>query len=47
MNAAMVLLKSAVIVVVIAAGVFFIQPANWHPFIPANAGHFGEFGWSA
>ena len=46
MNAAMVLLKSAVIVVVIAAGVFFIQPANWHPFIPANGGHFGEFGWS-
>ena len=23
-----------------------IQPANWHPFVPANTGHFGEFGWS-
>ena len=20
--------------------------ANWHPFIPKNAGHFGQFGWS-
>ncbi len=20
--------------------------ANWHPFIPPNAGHFGQFGWS-
>ena len=30
----------------IAGGVFFIQPANWHPFVPANTGHFGEFGWS-
>jgi APA family basic amino acid/polyamine antiporter len=20
--------------------------ANWHPFIPPNVGHFGEFGWS-
>ncbi len=46
MNAAMVLLKISVIVVVIAGGVFFIQPANWHPFVPANTGHFGEFGWS-
>jgi APA family basic amino acid/polyamine antiporter len=46
MNAAMVLLKIAVIIVVIAGGVFFIQPANWHPFVPPNTGHFGEFGWS-
>src|SRR5438132_12616621 len=21
-------------------------PANWHPFVPANTGHFGHFGWS-
>jgi APA family basic amino acid/polyamine antiporter len=21
-------------------------PAYWHPFVPANTGHFGEFGWS-
>jgi APA family basic amino acid/polyamine antiporter len=25
---------------------FFIKPANWHPFIPANTGTFGSFGMS-
>ena len=24
----------------------FIDPANWHPFIPENTGEFGEYGWS-
>ena len=24
----------------------FIDPANWHPFIPENTGTFGEYGWS-
>ena len=23
-----------------------VSAANWHPFIPPNLGHFGEFGWS-
>jgi basic amino acid/polyamine antiporter, APA family len=23
-----------------------VPAANWHPFIPHNLGHFGEFGWS-
>ena len=23
-----------------------INPANWHPFIPPNAGKWGDFGWS-
>ena len=32
--------------IVIGAGAFFIQTANWHPFIPANTGKFGEYGWS-
>ena len=30
----------------IGAGALFIEPANWHPFIPANTGTFGEYGWS-
>jgi APA family basic amino acid/polyamine antiporter len=45
-NAVIVFLKIAVLLVVIAAGAIFIQPANWHPFIPPNSGRFGEFGWS-
>ena len=32
--------------IVIGAGALFIVPANWHPFIPENTGHFGEYGWS-
>jgi APA family basic amino acid/polyamine antiporter len=31
---------------VIAAGAFFINPANWTPFIPPNTGRFGEYGIS-
>jgi APA family basic amino acid/polyamine antiporter len=45
-NAVIVVIKVAVVVVVIGAGAFFIVPSNWHPFIPPNTGHFGEFGWS-
>jgi APA family basic amino acid/polyamine antiporter len=45
-NSAIVVIKVAVVLVVIAAGAFFIDPANWRPFIPENTGQFGEFGWS-
>ena len=45
-NAAMVALKVAVIAIVIAGGIWFVQPGNWHPFVPPNSGRFGEFGWS-
>jgi basic amino acid/polyamine antiporter, APA family len=45
-NAAVVMIKVAVILIVIGAGVFFIDQANWHPFIPQNTGTFGEYGWS-
>src|SRR5579884_940211 len=33
-NTAMVLLKLAAVVLVIAAGLPYVQPANWHPFMP-------------
>lgn len=39
-------IKVAVVLIVIAAGAFFIVPGNWHPFIPENTGRFGEYGWS-
>jgi APA family basic amino acid/polyamine antiporter len=33
-NAAMVILKVAIVIFVIAVGVFYVNPANWHPFAP-------------
>ena len=45
-NSLMVMLKVGVILLVIVAGSFFVNPANWHPFIPPNQGESGAFGWS-
>ncbi len=45
-NSVVVTLKVGVVLVFIALGWSYINPQNYHPFIPANTGHFGEFGWS-
>jgi len=45
-NAVIVVLMVTVVLIVIGAGAMFIDPANWHPFIPENTGTFGEYGWS-
>lgn len=45
-NALIVTLKVAVVIVFIAVGLHYINPDNYHPFIPPNTGVFGEFGWS-
>ncbi len=45
-NAVIVVLKVAVVLTVIGLGAFYVQPANYHPFIPDNTGQFGAFGWS-
>ena len=45
-NAAVVALKLGVVFVFIALGWKYINPANYHPFIPQNTGEFGSFGWS-
>jgi APA family basic amino acid/polyamine antiporter len=45
-NAVIVVIKVAIILIVISAGALFIEAANWHPFIPENTGRFGEYGWS-
>ena len=45
-NAAIVALKLAVVLAVIGFGAAYVKPANWHPFIPPNAGTFGHFGLS-
>ena len=45
-NSFIVVIKVTVVVLFILFGVSFINTANWHPFIPANTGHLGAFGWS-
>jgi APA family basic amino acid/polyamine antiporter len=45
-NVVIVFLKISVILIFIGAGVFFIKPELWRPFIPANQGQFGFFGMS-
>ncbi len=38
--------KITVVILFIVFGVSYINAANWHPFMPANTGTFGQFGWS-
>ncbi len=45
-NGVMVIVKIAVVLLVIAAGVSFVQADRFTPLVPPNAGRFGEFGWS-
>lgn len=48
-NNIIVVLKVAVVLFVIFVGFFFIDTANWHPFIPervVDADGTGHFGWS-
>ncbi len=45
-NSVIVFLKIGIIIVFIAAGLFFIKPELWKPFIPPNKGQFGFFGLS-
>jgi APA family basic amino acid/polyamine antiporter len=43
-NTAMVILKTALIALVVVVGWRYVDPANWHPFIPAPQGP-GKYGW--
>jgi len=45
-NNIIVVIKLTVVLAFIAGAAHAVNPANWHPFIPANAGSFGHFGWS-
>lgn len=45
-NTAMVLIKVAIIVIFVLAGIHFVDTSLWHPYIPPNTGRFGQFGWS-
>jgi APA family basic amino acid/polyamine antiporter len=51
-NSAAVMIKVSVVLIFIGIALAFAfghwsqMMANWHPFIPKNLGHFGQFGWS-
>ena len=45
-NNIMVIIKVFVILLFIGIGLFFVNKANWHPFIPENTGEWGHYGWS-
>src|SRR5499426_506854 len=45
-NSVIVFIKVLVVIAIIAAGVMYVNSANWAPFIPENTGSFGQYGWS-
>jgi APA family basic amino acid/polyamine antiporter len=45
-NNLIVFVKLAVIVLFIFGVLHAVNPANWQPFIPANTGVHGQFGWT-
>lgn len=45
-NTIMVVIKVGVIVVFMVVGLKYVDMANWHPYVPANTGQFGHFGWT-
>jgi len=45
LNALMVLVKVGLIVLVVLVGYRYVNPENWHPFIPEPQGE-GKYGWS-
>ena len=45
-NTIIVAIKVGIVIAVIVFGAFYVNTANWHPYIPPNTGTFGEFGWS-
>lgn len=45
-NAVLVAVKVAVVLLFIAVGFGYTQEPNYTPFIPENTGVFGEYGWS-
>ncbi len=45
-NNIIVIIKLTILLLFILAGVGYVHPSNWSPFIPPNTGNFGEFGLS-
>jgi basic amino acid/polyamine antiporter, APA family len=45
-NNIIVFVKVAIVLLVIGFGFMYVNADNWHPFIPANTGEYGHYGWS-
>ncbi len=45
-NNIMVAIKVAIIVIFVVAGLAYVNTELWTPYVPANTGKFGHFGWS-
>ena len=45
-NTVMVALKVGIIIIIVIAGLSYVDTANWHPYIPPNTGARGHFGWT-
>jgi APA family basic amino acid/polyamine antiporter len=45
-NNIIVYVKVAIVLLVIIFGFQYVNKANWHPFLPANTGEYGHYGWS-
>ena len=45
-NNVMVAVKLSVVALFVGFGALAVAPAHWVPFLPANTGSFGHFGWS-
>ncbi len=45
-NTIIVAVKVSIVLAVIVFGAFYVNTAHWFPYIPANTGEFGHFGWS-
>jgi basic amino acid/polyamine antiporter, APA family len=45
-NTFMVTLKVGIIVIIVIAGLHYINPSNWTPYVPPHSGVRGHFGWS-
>ena len=47
-NTFIVAIKVLAVIIVIGVGIFYVTPANWHPFVPertVDANGVGHFGW--
>lgn len=45
-NTLMVALKVGIIVIIVIAGLRYVDSSNWTPYVPPNTGLRGHFGWS-
>jgi len=45
-NTFMVALKVGIIVIIVMAGLSYVDTSNWRPYVPPNTGIRGHFGWT-